>query len=76
MIDGHVRKAAGIVALGAVLTAFGVIHSVQPIGAVYLPWLLDPASRTLVWQFVGAYGALAVVLLLLSVREGSARKTV
>lgn len=66
MIDGQVRKAAGIVALGGVLTAFGVIHSVQPIGPVYLPWLLDPASRALVVQFVGAYGALAVVLLLLS----------
>jgi AGZA family xanthine/uracil permease-like MFS transporter len=67
MIDGQVRKAAGIVAIGAVLTAFGVIHSVEPIGPVYLPWLLDPATRALVWQFVAAYGALAVVLLLLSV---------
>lgn len=73
MIDGHVRKAAGIVALGGVLTAFGVIHSVQPIGAVYLPWLLDPASRALVWQFVGAYGALAVVLGLLSLAHDPAR---
>ncbi|MET0937265.1 MAG: hypothetical protein ABWX83_14820 [Luteibacter sp.] len=66
MIDGEVRKAAAIVALGGVLTAFGIIHSVQPIGPVYLPWLLDPASRALVWQFVAAYGALAVVLFLLS----------
>jgi AGZA family xanthine/uracil permease-like MFS transporter len=67
MIDGQVRKAAGIVAIGAVLTAFGIIHSVEPIGSVYLPWLLDPAARALVWQFVAAYGALAVVLFLLSV---------
>ena len=66
MIDGHVRKAAGIVALGGVLTAFGIIHSVQPIGSVYLPWLLDATSRSLVWQFVSAYAALAVVLLGLS----------
>ena len=76
MIDGHVRKAAGIVALGGVLTAFGIIHSVQPIGAVYLPWLLDPMSRSLVWQFVGAYAALAVVLGLLSIREGGTRAAV
>jgi AGZA family xanthine/uracil permease-like MFS transporter len=67
MIDGQVRKAAGIVAIGAVLTAFGVIHSVEPIGSVYLPWLLEPVIRALVWQFVAAYAALAVVLLLLSV---------
>jgi AGZA family xanthine/uracil permease-like MFS transporter len=67
MIDGEVRKAAGIVAVGAVLTAFGIIHSVEPIGSVYLPWVLDPGARALVWQFVAAYGALAFVLLLLSV---------
>ncbi|PTR33257.1 AGZA family xanthine/uracil permease-like MFS transporter [Luteibacter sp. OK325] len=67
MIDGQVRNAAGIVAIGAVLTAFGVIHSVEPIGSVYLPWLLEPAIRALVWQFVAAYAALAAVLLLLSV---------
>jgi AGZA family xanthine/uracil permease-like MFS transporter len=67
MIDGEVRKASGIVAIGAVLTAFGVIHSVEPIGPVYLPWLLDAGTRTVVWQFVAAYGALAVVLFLLSV---------
>src|SRR6201991_888959 len=66
MIDGHVRKAAGIVALGALLTAFGLIHSVQPGGTVYLPWMLDAASRSMVWQFVAAYGALAGVLLFLS----------
>jgi AGZA family xanthine/uracil permease-like MFS transporter len=67
MIDGEVRKAAGIVAIGAVLTTFGIIHSVEPIGSVYLPWALDPATRALVWQFVAAYGALAVVLFLLSI---------
>jgi AGZA family xanthine/uracil permease-like MFS transporter len=67
MIDGQVRKAAGIVAIGAVLTAFGIIHSVEPIGSVYLPWVLDPSARALVWQFVAAYGALAVVLFLLSI---------
>jgi len=66
MIDGHVRKAAGIVALGGVLTAFGLIHSVQPIGSVYLPWLLDAPAQSLVWPFVSAYGALAAVLLALS----------
>ncbi|MDF4002060.1 hypothetical protein P3W33_01425 [Luteibacter sp. PPL552] len=66
MIDGHVRKAAGIVALGGALTAFGVIHSVDPIGTVYLPWTLDAGARAMVWQFVAAYAALAAVLLMLS----------
>jgi len=71
MIDGQVRKAAGIVALGALLTAFGLIHSVEPIGSVYLPWNLDGAAQAMVWPFVAAYGALAVVLLLLSFGGGA-----
>lgn len=66
LIDGRVRHAAGIVALGGLLTAFGIIHSVTPIGSVYLPWMLDAASRGLVVQFVLAYAALALVLLALS----------
>jgi AGZA family xanthine/uracil permease-like MFS transporter len=73
MIDGHVRKAAGIVVLGGLLTACGLIHSVQPIGSVYLPWMLDAASRSLVWQFVAAYAALAAVLLLLSLDRRNLR---
>jgi AGZA family xanthine/uracil permease-like MFS transporter len=73
MIDGHVRKAAGIVALGGLLTACGLIHSVQPIGSVYLPWMLDATSRSLVWQFVAAYAALAAVLLLLSLDRRNLR---
>jgi len=73
MIDGHVRKAAGIVALGGLLTACGLIHSVQPIGSVYLPWMLDAASRSLVRQFVAAYAALAAVLLLLSLDRRNLR---
>lgn len=68
MIDGRHGRAALIVLLGGVLTLFGVIHSVQLAGGVYLPWLLDAPSRAIVWQFAGAYLALAVVLLLLSLQ--------
>lgn len=63
MIDGKPRRAAWIVLLGGVLTLFGVIHSVTPAGNLYLPWLLDPMSRSIALQFAGAYLVLAVVLL-------------
>ena len=73
LIDQRVLRAALILLLGGVLTVFGVIHSVQLDGGVYLPWLLDAAARSVVWQFAGAYGALALVLVLLScVGSGSA----
>jgi AGZA family xanthine/uracil permease-like MFS transporter len=64
LIDRRPRKAAAILLAGAALTAFGVIHSVDPLGTIYLPWTLAAAARALVWQFVAAYGVLAGVLAL------------
>jgi len=55
--------------LGAALTAFGVIHSVEPSGGVYLPWQLDDASRTVAWQFTAAYAVLAVLIGALSLQR-------
>jgi len=72
LIDGKTGRAALILLLGGALTLFGLIHSVDPAGGVYLPWLLDAASSSRVWQFAGAYGVLAAVLLLLSVQRGKA----
>jgi len=69
MIDGRLRRAAGIILLGGALTLFGIIHSVEPAGGLYLPWTLDPVSQAIAWQFAGAYLALAVVLLLLSLQR-------
>ncbi|MBB6245058.1 hypothetical protein [Rhodanobacter sp. A1T4] len=65
LIDGRTLRAAWILLLGSALSLFGIIHSVQLSGGVYLPWSLDEVSRQLVWQFTGAYLVLAVVLILL-----------
>ncbi|WP_049623780.1 hypothetical protein [Frateuria defendens] len=72
LIDGRALRAALILLLGAALTLFGIIHSVQLAGGVYLPWQLDAAPRQLVWQFAGAYLMLAVVLTLLSMQRRQA----
>jgi AGZA family xanthine/uracil permease-like MFS transporter len=71
MIDGKALRAALILLVGAALSVFGVIHSVELSGGIYLPWQLGEASRELVWQFTGAYVVLAVVLVALSVSATS-----
>jgi len=69
LIDHRPRRAAAIIVLGAALTAFGIIHSVDPDGSIYLPWRLAEAARALVWQFTAAYLVLAASLFLLSLRS-------
>lgn len=66
LIDQRPAKSAAILLIGAALTVFGVIHSVDPNGAMYLPWELEASARSLVWQFAGAYVVLAAILLLLA----------
>jgi adenine/guanine/hypoxanthine permease len=69
MIDRKPLRAAAILLLGGALTLFGVIHSVIPTGSLYLPWTLDPALRSIAFQFAAAYGVLALVLVALSLRQ-------
>ena len=66
MIDGHTRRAAAVLLLGAVLTLFGFVHSVDPRGGIYVPWALEGLPRLIAWQFAAAYAALAALLALLS----------
>jgi len=71
LIDQRPLRAALILLLGAALSLFGVIHSVELSGGIYLPWQLAAPLQGMVWQFAGAYVALAVVLVLLAL--GGAR---
>lgn len=63
LIDRKAGAAAALLGVGALLSAFGFIHSVLPAGGVYLPWSV---ASTLPYHWVTAYGALAVLLLMLS----------
>ncbi|HEX7814728.1 hypothetical protein [Dyella sp.] len=69
LIDGRTGRAACILLLGALLTSCGLIHSVTLAGGVYVPWMLAAPERTMVWQFVSAYGVLAIILLLFSLQR-------
>ncbi len=68
MIDGHARRAAAVLLLGAVLTLFGFVHSVDPRGGIYVPWALEGLPRLIAWQFAAAYAVLAALLALLSLQ--------
>ncbi len=70
MVDGRLRRAAVFLLVAAALALFGLIHSVDPRGGIYLPWHLEGLARTISWQFVGAYVVLAAVLGLLSFTDG------
>lgn len=67
MIEQQYRRAAAVLLLGAVLASFGFIHSVDPRGSIYLPWTITGLPKAILWQFVGAYVALAALLAVLSV---------
>src|SRR3546814_11850372 len=76
MIDGRLLRAAGCLLVAAALALFGLIHSVDPRGGLYLPWELQGLPEVEMGQFVGAYVALAAVLALLSLpKQTSVRAT-
>ena len=68
MIDGRNKAAVSTLLAGAILTLFGVIHSVEPGGGLYFPWDLVGVGRTLAFQFTAAYAVLAAVVWLLSLQ--------
>ncbi len=67
MIERRLVRSAAYLGILALLTFFGVIHSVSPDGQMYLPWTITaPLARTLAGQLTLGYAVLAVLLLVLS----------
>jgi adenine/guanine/hypoxanthine permease len=69
LVDKRTLAAVATLAAGALMTLFGVMHSVEPSGALYWPWALTGVGRTLAFQFTAAYLALAAVVALLSLQR-------
>jgi AGZA family xanthine/uracil permease-like MFS transporter len=63
LIDHKARLAALCSVICAVLTLFGVIHSVMPTGELYLPWLIKSHAH---YMLAVAYFALSGILLSLT----------
>ncbi|PPT90388.1 hypothetical protein [Xanthomonas theicola] len=69
MVDGRLRRAAAFLLVAAGLTLFGLIHSVDPRGGIYLPCTLSGLPKLIAWQLAGGYVALAALLGLLSLQK-------
>jgi AGZA family xanthine/uracil permease-like MFS transporter len=65
IIDGRLRRAAALMAAGAVAALFGVMHSPYENGRLLLPWLAD---TTMPWVLCAAYLAVSGWLLLMAGR--------
>jgi len=65
LIDYKARLAALCSAICALLTLFGIIHSVMPSGELYLPWQIHSHAH---YMLATAYLALSCILLLLTGR--------
>ncbi|MGD0021475.1 MAG: MFS transporter [Smithellaceae bacterium] len=70
LIDHKARLAALCSAICAVLTLFGIIHSVLPSGELYLPWRVHSQAH---YMLALAYLALSSILLLLTARMDKPR---
>jgi AGZA family xanthine/uracil permease-like MFS transporter len=71
LIDHKARLAALCSAVCAVLTLFGIIHSVMPSGELYLPWQVTTTHAH--YMLSAAYLALSCILLLLTGRTDKPR---
>lgn len=66
MIARRLRMCAAYLAILAVLTFFGLVHSSSPDANVYLPWMLTGAFQQVPYQFALSYALLGVMMLVLS----------
>ena len=66
MIDKRLRVAGMYLITLSVFTFFGIIHSVDSGGIMYLPWLLTETQRWIVYDVASGYMILAVIFLILS----------
>lgn len=63
LIDRRLWRAAVYFFVAAICTLFGIIHSPEPGGRMFLPWQLTEASAAMVAQYAGGYLVVCAVLL-------------
>ncbi|MBQ7529796.1 hypothetical protein IJT10_07870 [bacterium] len=70
MIDRKLRESSIYLMILAILSLFGIIHSVEPSGNMYLPWNLENnVLRAVPYQFFMGYFILSLLLLALSLTK-------
>lgn len=71
MIDRNLKKCSVYLAILAVLSFFGIIHSAMPDGSMYNPFMLEGMPRLVPFQFALGYLLMAVMVFLLSFSKES-----
>jgi len=71
LIDRKLHQAAAYFLTLSVLSFFGLIHSVNTNGSMYLPWTLPAPLYQIPYQFSAAYLVLALVIFALSYTKQS-----
>ena len=70
VIDRRLKTASVYMFSLAVLSFFGIVHSVQVAGEMYLPWMLTGLQRATAYDFVLGYLVLGVMFFLMSFTKG------
>ncbi len=65
-IDRNLKKVSVYLLIMALLSFFGIIHSADINGSMYLPWTLQPIAQTLTYQITAGYFAFALIVFGLS----------
>lgn len=72
LIDREFTRAAAYLIVGAVLSLFGLMHSIHLDGGMYLPWAVTPnAHGPSPLMIAAAYLTLALIILMLSYSKGA-----
>lgn len=66
MIDRRLKECSAYLFILGILSFFGIIHSVNPSGNMYLPWNLSPVEQAVPYQFALGYVLLAIMIFALS----------
>jgi len=71
MIDRRLKACAAYLGILAVFSFFGIVHSADPNGSMYLPWLLADPARELALLFTIGYLVLGAMIFALSFTRGA-----
>lgn len=66
LIEKRLKASVCYLAVLALFSFFGIVHSALPDGSIYFPWNLTGIAQKVPYQFAIAYLALGVIFLLLS----------
>lgn len=71
LIDRRFKQASVFIMIGALFSFFGLMHSVQIGGGMYLPWRVETVAGPSPYSITTAYALLAALIFFLSFTKGA-----